>query len=42
MRKLILSIALGAALLAACQKPVPKPPKPVAVHPVPTVGVNAP
>jgi hypothetical protein len=30
MPKLILALALAAPLLAACEKPIPKPPKPVA------------
>jgi hypothetical protein len=30
MLKLILALALAAPLLSACEKPVPKPPKPIA------------
>lgn len=43
MLKLILALAIVAPLLAACEKPVPKPPKPIAsALTAPVVGTIAP
>jgi hypothetical protein len=43
MSKFILILLLAAPLISACEKPMPKPPKPVAlVHVAPIFGMITP